>query len=228
MKKILIICLVVLTACNSKPTTPFQILKSVKSNGGAKMDVLVKSRITKQQMIAIAATIKSDSSQYNALQIDYLLPGSSYKNAGGVTVYATITYHNKAALTGTDTVEDADKNLLSFQFVGFTPEKAKHLLSIEPEIMGGKTALGKFIDDNTQTITIIYEDKSAQDPTHILELDSTGKVISAIVPMEITDKGVKKMVVSQQGDYMTLKDSVLTLYSSEDLQKPYRSIKQGI
>jgi hypothetical protein len=179
-------------------------------------------------MIAIAAAIKSDSSQYNALQIDYLLPGSSYKNAGGVTIYATVNYHDKAALTGTDTVEDADKNLLSFQFVGFTPDKAKQLLSIEPEIMAGKTPFGKFIDDNTQTVTIIYEDKTAQDQTHILELDSAGKVISAIVPMQITDKGIKKMVISQQGDYMTLKDSILTLYSSEDPSKPYRSIKQGL
>jgi hypothetical protein len=228
MKKILILCLVVLTACHSKPKTPFQILRSVKSNGSAKMNVLVKSRITKQEMIAIATAIKSDSSQYNALQIDYLLPGSNYKNAGGVTIYATVNYHDKASLTGTDTVEDVDKNLLSFQFVGFTPEKAKHLLSFNPDLITGKTVIGKFIDDNTQTITIIYEDKSGDDLTHILELDTAGKIVSATVPMEITEKGVKKMVVSQQGDYLTLKDSILTLYSSDDPLKPYRSIKQGL
>jgi hypothetical protein len=35
------------------------------------------------------------------------------------------------------------------------------------------------------------------------------------------------MVVSQQGDYMTLKDSILTMYSSTDVDKPYRSIKQS-
>jgi hypothetical protein len=46
--------------------------------------------------------------------------------------------------------------------------------------------------------------------------------------MEVKANGIRKMVVSQQGDYMVLKDSILTLYSSTDVDKPFRSIKQGL
>ncbi|MDB4926006.1 hypothetical protein [Mucilaginibacter sp.] len=228
MKKFLILCMVVLTACHSKPKTPFTILKSVKTKDGAKLDVQVNARISKEQMVDIAAYIKSDSSQYNNLQIDYILPGNSYKNAGGVTVYATAAYHDKGIVAPADTVKDNDNNLLSFEFVGFTPEKAKQLLAFNPADMVGKHVSGKFIDDNTKTISIIYEDKKEVNQLYILELDTLGKVVSAIAPMEVTSRGIKKMVVTQQGDYMVLKDSILTMYSSTDYDKPFRSIKQGL
>ncbi len=227
MKKLLILLLVVLSACHSKPKTPFTILRSVKAaNGITTIDVQVNNRVSKQEMVAIAAYIKSDSSQYKNLQINYLLPGNSYKNTGGITIYATAAYHN--IMAAADTVKDTDNNLLSFEFVGFTPEKAKQLLAFKPDSMPGKRIMGKFIDDNTKTISIIYEDKRDDDQIHILELDTLGKVVSAIVPMEVTYKGVQKLVVSQKGDYLVLKDSVLTMYSSDDFEKPYRSIKEGL
>jgi hypothetical protein len=206
----------------------FAILKSVKANGGAKMDVQVKSRLSKKQLIQIAAYIKSDSSQYNSLQVDFLLPGNNYKNTGGVSVYAIAAYHDKGAVTPVDTVEDADKNLLSFEFIGFTPEKAKLMLAFKPDEITGNTIMGKFIDDNTKTVSIIYEDKSDNNQIHILELDTLGKAVAAIVPMEIAGKGVKKLVISQQGDYCVLKDSLLIMYSSDAPDKPYRSIHEGL
>jgi len=228
MKKMLILCLVVLTACHSKPKTAYKILKSEKIKDGTKMDVQVNSRISKQEMIDIAAYIKSDSSQYNNLRIDYILPGNSYQNKGGITVYATASYHDKAVVAPADTVTDKDNNLLSFEFVGFTPAKAKELLALDPKEMANKHIVGKFIDDNTKTISIIYTDKVENNQTYILELDSAGTVVSAIAPMEVTANGIRKLVVSQQGDYMVLKDSVLTMYSSTDTDKPFRSIKQDL
>lgn len=229
MKKIFYLFLAVaLTACHSKPTTPFKILKVTKTKDGAKMDVQVNARISKHEMVDIAAYIKSDSTQYNNLQIDYLLPGNSYKNTGGVVVYATAAYHDKAVLAPADTVQDNNKNLLSFEFVGFTPEKAKELLAVDPKDMAGKHVMGKFLDDNTKTISILYQDKKENNQIYILELDSVSNVVSAIAPMEVTQNGVKKMVVTQQGDYMVLKDSILTMYSSEDYDKPFRSIKAGL
>jgi hypothetical protein len=228
MRKMLVLGLVIFTACNSKPKTPFQILRSEKTKTGAKIDVQLNSRVDKPEMVAIASYIKGDSSQYNDLQIDYILPGNSYQNKGGVTVYATATYHDKAMLTPADTVADKDNNLLSFEFTGFAPAKAKELLTLDPKEMVGKQLLGKFIDDGTKTITLIYEDKQENNQIYILELDAEGKVVSAIAPMEVKANGIHKMIVSQQGDYMVLKDSILTLYSSTDVDKPYRSIKQGL
>ncbi|HWZ35060.1 MAG TPA: hypothetical protein VNW51_02825 [Mucilaginibacter sp.] len=228
MKKVLILCLVILTACNSKSKTPFQILKSVKIKNGIKLDVQVNGRISKREMVDIASYIKSDSSQYDNLQVDFILPGNSYANIAGVTVYATAAYHDKTIISPADTVADKDKNFLSFEFVGFTPEKAKQLLALDPKELAGKQVIGKFIDDATKTISLIAEDKGENNQLYILELDSVGTVVSAIAPMEVTAKGVRKMVVSQQGDYMTLKDSILTMYSSADANKPYRTIKQNL
>jgi hypothetical protein len=218
----------VLTACHSKPKTPFRILKSEKIKDGAKLGVQVNNRVSKQEMVDIAAYIKNDSSQYKNLQIDFILPGNSYENKGGVTVYATAAYHDKAVVAPADTVKDNDNNLLSFEFAGLTPGQAKKLLASDPKEMTGKHLIGRFIDDNTKTLTMIYEDKHEDDQLYILELDTVGKVVSAIRPMEVTAKGIKKMVVSQQGDYMVLKDSILTMYSSTDYDKPFRSIKQDL
>jgi len=228
MKKILILCLVVLTACNSKPKTPFQVLKSVKIKDGAKLDVQVNSRISKPEMVDIACYLKNDSSQYNNLQVDFILPGNSYANKAGLTVYATAAYHDKSTVSAADTVVDKNKNFLSFEFVGFTPAEAKKLLALDPKELAGKHLIGKFIDDATKTISLMAVDKHEDNQLYILELDSAGTVVSAIAPMEVTVKGIRKIVVSQQGDYMTLKDSILTMYSSTDYDKPYRSIKQNL
>lgn len=228
MKKVLILCLVILTACNSKPKTSFQILKSTKIKGGIKLDVQVNSRVSKRELVDIASYIKSDSAQYNNLQVDFILPGNSYANAAGLTVYARAAYHDKTVVSPADTVADKEKNFLSFEFVGFTPEKAKQLLALDSKELAGKQMIGKFIDDATKTITLIAEDKQENNQLYILELDSAGTAVSAIAPMEVKTNGLRKMVVSQQGDYMTLKDSILTMFSSTDPQKPYRSIKQNL
>ena len=191
------------------------------------MDVQVNSRLSRQQMINIAARLRSDSSQYKALEIDYILPGNNYENAGGISVYAMAAYQQPGIVTAKDTVKDSDNNLLSFEFVGFTPEKAKQLFALNPAEMAGKTVIGKFIDDNTQTITIVYEDKN-ENQHYILELDADGHVVSATAPVTVSQNGIKKLVVTQRGDFCTLKDSILTMYNVDDPAKPYRALKQGI
>jgi hypothetical protein len=228
MKKIILLFAIALAGCHSnKPTAPFTIGKVIKTTEGATIDVQINSRLSKRQMVDIAARIKSDSSQYAALQVDFLLPGNNYKNTGGINVYAMANYPKPGAITPKDTVSDDDKNLLSFEFIGFTPEKAKQMLALNPTDMAGKMVVGKFIDDNIKTISILYDDKR-EGQFYILELDTAGKVVSATQPLVVTHNGIQKMVITKRGDYCTLKDSILTMYSIDDPETPYRSIKDGI
>ncbi|MEO8887247.1 MAG: hypothetical protein ABI367_14370 [Mucilaginibacter sp.] len=229
MKKIIIVLLVVLAGCHSdKPTVPFTILKVVKADGGVtKMDILIPGRLERQQMLDIAAKVKRDSSQYDNLQIDYLLPGNSYKNSGGVIVYATAAYHPQGKTTARDTVKDYNDKPLSFDFNGITRLQAGKLLAVEPAEMVGKTLLGRFIDDDLKTMILVYEDK-ADNQKYILELDTTGKIIAPIIPKIVNQDGISKMVITEHGDYMTLKDSILTMYSGLEPEKPYRTLKKGI
>jgi len=87
--------------------------------------------------------------------------------------------------------------------------------------------VGKFIDDAAGTVSIIYDDRK-DEQFYVIELDGDGKVTSKIQPMAITHNGVQKLVVSPRGDYMTLKDSILTMFSIDEPEKPFRSIKEGI
>jgi hypothetical protein len=228
MKKLIPIFLLLLIGCSDKPTAPYVILKTTKAAGGAKFDVQVYGRLTKQQMVAISSKIKKDSSQYDNLQLDYLLPGNSFKNTGGITVYATANYHEPKNVTPADTVMDLHDNRLNFEFVGFTPGEAKKLFALNPPDMETKTLLGKFIDDYTKTISLIYKDGKDEEQIYILELDTAGKVVSATQPLEVTHNGVQKLVISPKGDYCTLENSTLTMYSIDDPDKPYRSLKAGI
>lgn len=228
MKKILFILSVVLVSCNSnKPTQPYTVTNVAKITDGAKMDVQLNARLTKQQMLDIAGNIRNDSTQYEALELNFLLPGNSYKNTGGVIVYAIAGYQKPGVVAAKDTIRDDDKRLMNFEFVGFTPDAAQHLLSLNPQEMAGKVVLGKFIDDAAGTISIIYDDKK-DGQYYVLEMDGDGKVISATQPIAVTHHGVKKLVVSPRGDFMTVKDSVLTMYSIDEPDKPFRSIKAGI
>lgn len=228
MKKILFALIVVLAACKSnKPTQPYSITNVAKITDGAKMDVQLNGRLSKQQMLDIAGNIRNDSTAYAALELNFLLPGNSYKNTGGVIVYAIAGYQKPGIVTAKDTIRDYDNKLMNFEFVGFTPEAAQHLLSLSPQEMVGKPVVGKFIDDAAGTISIIYDDRR-EEQYYIIEMDGDGKIVSKIQPMAITHNGVQKLVVSQRGDFMTLKDSILTMYSIDEPEKPFRSVKEGI
>lgn len=228
MKKIVLVLLVALAACNSNtPTAPYKIVKVETKDGLTWMDVSIPARLDKQELLDIASKIKSDSSHYDNLRLDYILPGYNYDNLGGVSVYASTHYRPAAKYTEADTIRDDSNNLLSFEFVGIAPDKAKKLLAIELPEMKDKTLLGRFIDDNLNTITLVYNDKK-DNQKYILELDTAGTVVSPVVPKVIRHNGIDKMIVSQQGDYMTLKDSILTMYSSETPETPYRTLREGL
>ena len=228
MKKVLFALLVVLSACSSnKPAEPYSITNVAKTPEGAKMDVQLKSRISKEQMLDIAGNIRNDSTDYAALELNFLLPGNSYKNSGGVVIYAIAGYPKAGVVTKRDSIRDYDNKPMNFEFIGFTPEAAKHLLSLDPQEMVGKQVVGKFIDDATGTVSMIYDDRKDQQ-YYIVELDGEGKVTSKIQPMAITHNGVQKLIVSPEGDYMTVKDSILTMFSISEPEKPFRSIKEGI
>ncbi len=227
MRKLAFLFLLALAACNSeRPTVPYTILKVVKVDDLTKMDVSIPGRLTKEQMLDISAKIKKDSTQYENLQLDYLLPNNNYTNLGGVMVYATAAYRPVAKATPADTIRDYNNKILSFEYKGIDPEKAQKLLSIEPAEMAGKALLGKFIDDDLQTISLIYTD--TKDEKYILELDAAGQVVSAVMPKIINHNGIDKMVVTEHGDYMTLKDSILTMYGNNEPEKPYRTLKMGL
>lgn len=227
MKKLAFLFLLALAACNSeRPTVPFKILKVAKVGDVTKMDVSIPGRLTKQQMLDISAKIKKDSAQYENLQLDYLLPNNNYTNLGGVMIYATAAYRPVAKATPADTIRDYNDKILSFEYIGIDPAKAQKLLSIEPAEMVGKDLLGKFIDDDLKTMSLVYTD--TKDEKYILELDTAGQVVSAVMPKVINHNGIDKMVISEHGDYMTLKDSILTMYSSDDPEKPYRTLKKGL
>ncbi len=216
-----------LAACNAnKLTAPYKIVKVQTKDGLTWMDVSIPARLDKQQLLDISSKIKSDSSQYDNLRLDYILPGYNYDNLGGISVYASTFYRPAAKYTDADTIRDHNNNILSFEFVGIAPDKAKKLLAIELPEMKDKTLLGRFIDDNLSTVTLIYNDKANQ--KYILELDTAGNVVSPVVPKVIKHNGIDKMIVTQQGDYMTLKDSVLTMYSSESPETPYRTLREGM
>lgn len=227
MKKLMFLFLVALAGCNTdRPTVPYTILKVVKVADLTKMDISIPGRLTKQQLLDISAKVKKDSAQYENLQLDYILPNNNYTNTGGVIVYATAAYRPVAKATVADSIRDYNDKILSFEYMGIDPSKAQKLLSIEPAEMVGKALLGKFIDDDLKTVSLIYTDKD--DQKYILELDTMGQVVSAVMPKVINHNGIDKMVITEHGDYMTLKDSILTMYSSEAPDKPYRTLKKDL
>lgn len=230
MKQILTILFSALlfASCSDKPTEPFTILKSASNDNGRKMDVQINGRLNKAQMVAIASRIKKDSSQYQNLQLNFCLPGNSESNLGGIIVYAISSYKEPRKVTPADTVMDLHDNRMEFSFTGFTAEEAKKLLAITPEHMETKTMLGRFIDDDTRTVSVVYKDGRQEDQICIMEFDKDGKVVSATQPLEVTHDGVQKLVISEKGDYMTLKNGTLTMYSIDNPDKPYRSLKEGL
>ena len=87
--------------------------------------------------------------------------------------------------------------------------------------------LGRFIDDYNHTVIIPFTDPlDEKKDLYIIELDSTAKIVSATMPQKVND-GFEKWLVTPNGDYITLKDSVLTQYAADGLGVPFNSIKSG-
>jgi hypothetical protein len=232
MKNFLLCLIVTLVAfgCTKKREVPhYTISKLVKSDTVSKLIVNINKRLSQTDLLSIAAKVKEDSAALTNLQLCYLLPGHNDKNTGDNNFYATAKYPNKDKSTAQDTLKDADGNAVRLQITGLSEHIAKQLLGLNPKEIAGKNILGRFVDDYNQTVIIPFTD--ANDPKnelYIIELDTAGKVVSATVPMRDNKDGIEKLLVTHRGDYITLKDSVLTQYSIDDLGLPYNSIKSGI
>ncbi|MEN0056376.1 MAG: hypothetical protein AAGC65_22040 [Mucilaginibacter sp.] len=224
-----LMAMLVIVGCSKKEVPHYTISRLVKSDTANMLTVNIGKRLSQADLLSIAAKVKSDSSALTNLQLRYLLPGHNDKNTGENNFYAIAKYPNKGNVTMQDTLKDADGNEVRLRITGLTEQVAKQLLALNPKEVQGKNILGRFVDDYNETVIIPFTD--ATDPKkeiYIIELDTTGKVVSATVPMIDKKDGVEKLVVTHRGDYCTLKDSVLTQYSIDDLGLPYNSIKSGI
>lgn len=231
MKNFLFCFIIILVAfgCKKREVPHYTISRLVKSDTASKLTVNINGRLSQADLLSIATKIKADSSALTDLQLCYMLPGHNDKNTSANNFYAIARYPKAAVATMQDTLKDGDGNVVRLKITGLSDKAAKQLLALNPKEIQGKNILGRFVDDNNQTVIIPFTEPN--DPKHelyIIELDMEGKVVSATVPMRDNRDGVEKLIVTHRGDYCTLKDSVLTQYSVDDMGVPYNSIKSGI
>jgi hypothetical protein len=227
----ILLCLIILSAfsCTKKEVPHYTISKVTKSDTASKVLVHISSRLTKDQLLSIAGKIKSDSSALPNLQLCYLLPGHSDKNTGANNYYAIAKYPAAQIATMQDTLKDGDGNIVRLKITGVSAQTAKKLLALHPKELKDQNFFGHFIDDNNQTVIIPFRDfTDPKKELYILELDTTGKVVSATIPTVVKKDGEERWMVTDRGDYIILKDSVLSQYSIDDLGLPYNSIKSGL
>lgn len=220
-----------LTACSQKPKNipHFTISKIFRTDTLTTVDVHIANRMSAAKLLLIAGKLKADSTGINHLAIHYLLPGNRDVTSGDNSYYALASYVKDNEKRPSDTLKDYNGSALRLKIFGLDSIRAAHLLFLQPEVTEGKDILGKFIDDYSRTLIIPFTDpKDKKNEMYIVEVDSTGKVVSATIPQKQVEDGTEKWLVTQGGDYITLKDSVLTQYSSTGLGLPFNAIKSGI
>ncbi|HEY8782846.1 MAG TPA: hypothetical protein VIM16_14575 [Mucilaginibacter sp.] len=225
----LVICLMMaIFACGEKPKNipHYTISKIFKSDTITIVNVHIGNRMTPDQLLLIAYRLKSDSAGLRNLEIHYLLPGNMETSAGDHSYYASVRYLKDDEVKPTDTIKDYNDEVVRLKMFGLSRDRAKQLLSFQPKEIAAKNVLGRFIDDYNHTVIIPFKDTS--DTLYIIELDSTAKVVSATVPQKVVEDGIEKWLVSPSGDYITLKNNVLTQYAADGLGMPFNSIKSGI
>ena len=231
-KNIIICCLILsIFSCSKKPQDipRYTISKVFKSDTLTTVDVHIGYRITAAQLLLIAGKLKTDSVQIKSLAIHYLLPGNTDLSAGDNSYYASARYVKDNEVKPTDTTKDDNGNFVRLQLFGLSGEKAKHLLALQPKEITDKNVLGRFIDDYNHTVIIPFNDPlDKKNNLYIIELDSTANVVSRTIPQKVVDDGIEKWLVTQNGDYITLKNNVLAQYAADGLGVPFNSIKSGI
>ena len=216
-----------LFAC-SKPAEPvphYTVSKIFKSDSATTVNVHIGSRLAQHQLFLIASKLKTDSTGIQNLRIAYLLPGNSETSSGEHSYYAEARYIKEKDAFPTDTLKDETGNVFRINIYGLNQKQAKQLLDQDPKEIAGAKILGRFIDDYSHVVIIPFKDQ--KDSLRIVEIDSTSK-ISGTIPLRIKDGAIEKWVVSQGGDYMILKDSVLSLFGAQSFGVPFNSIKAGI
>lgn len=219
-----------MVACKKSRDIPhYTVSKVIKTDTVTTVNVHIASRISRGDLLLIAGQVKEDSSQLKNLKVSFLLPGNSEISAGDNSYYASARFIDAGKPALSDTVKDYNGNYVRLKIFGISNEQAKHLLGMQPHEIAGKNVLGKFIDDYNHTVIIPFNDP--HDPKkeiYIIELDSTANVVSKTIPQVVKDGNTNKWIVTQHGDYMTLKDSVLTQFGADGLGMPFNSIKAGI
>ncbi len=204
----------------------YTVSKVFKTDSITTVNVHINIRGTTGQLLLIAGKLRADSIQIKNLEIHYLLPGNSDISMGDHSYYASARLLKENEVKPTDTLKDDAGNVFRIKIFGLNHAQVIRLLTLQPKEIALKSALGRFIDDYNHTVIIPFTDDKNE--LKIIELDSTAKVVSATVPFKIKDDGIEKWQVTQQGDYITLKDSILAQFSADGLGVPFNSIKSGI
>ena len=235
MKKILtnsfvIYLILFIFSCGKKTinTPPFSISKQFRTDSATTLNVHIYARLKLKQLLSIASKIRSDSTQIKNLEIHYLLPGNTDISAGDHSYYASARLLKPNEVIPTDTLKDEAENVYRIKVLGLTAEKAKKLFEIKNDALNGKTILGKFIDDYNHTVIIPFKDSlDKKGNLYVIELDSTAKIVSATVTLKVATNEEEKYLVTQNGDYITLKNKVLAQFAADGLGVPFNSIKSG-
>lgn len=217
-------------ACKKPQEVPhYTVSKIFKTDTATIVNVHIATRMTKQQLVLIAGKLKKDSAQIQNMQISFLLPGNSETTAGDNSYYASAKFIDASRVASYDTLKDDEGNVLRLKIFGLSQAQAKHLLSLQPKEIANKNVMGRFIDDYNHTVIIPFDDPlDEKKELYVIELDSAAKVVSATIPVKVNDGSGEKWLVTQHGDYMTLKDSVLTQFAADAMGVPFNSIKSGI
>ena len=220
-----------LSACGKKqePVPEYAISKVFKTDTLTTIDVHIPHRMTAAQLVLIAGKVKTDSTNLNNLAIHYLLPGNTDLSAGEHSFYASLRYLSDADIKQTDSLKDENGKSVRFQIFGLDSVQTRALLDLQPDVLTGKTIIGKFIDDYDRTLIIPFKDPTdKKDELFVIELNAMGNIVSSTVPQKKVEDGIEKWMVDKNGDYITIKDSVLAQYSADGLGVPFNSIKSGI
>jgi hypothetical protein len=232
IKNIIVPCLLLaFFGCGKKDLTVphYTVSKVIKSDTLTVVDVHINNRMTAPQLLLIAGKLKADSGKIQNLALHYLLPGNTDLSAGDNSYYASARYVKDNEVKPTDTLKDENGNVFRIKIFGLSNEQAKHLLTLQSKETAGKNEMGRYIDDYSHTVIIPFKDiPDNGNNLYIIELDSTGKVVSATMPLKVKDGAIEKWQVTQNGDYITLKDSILAQYAADGLGVPFNSIKSGI
>ena len=207
----------------------YTVSKVIKSDTATTLNVHIGSRLTARQLLLIAGKLKTDSMKIQNMVVHFLLPGNPEFSSGDNSYYASAKFIKEGDVKSTDSLTDDNDNVFRIKVYGLNKEQVWHLLTMQPKEVAGKKVLGRFIDDYNHTVIIPFNDPTdKKNDVYVVELDSAAKVVSAVVPLRKTEDGVEKWLVTQNGDYMTLKDSVLSQFAVDGLGLPFNSIKSGI
>ena len=231
VKNIVVICLTLaFFSCKKPHEVPhYTVSKVIKTDTLTTINVHIASRMKSSDLVLIAGKVKKDSAKLQNLKVAFLLPGNTEISAGENSYYASAKFISANHVASFDTLKDDDGNVIRIKIFGLNQVQAKHLLSLQPKEITGKNVLGRFVDDYNHTVIIPFDDPTDKKrEVYIIELDSTSKVVSGTIPHLLNDGGVEKWLVTEHGDYMTLKDSVLTQFAGDGLGIPFNSIKSGI